>query len=72
MITERSIEKIISAVSAVMNGKIHSAWLYGSVVLGDFRPGWRDIDMLILTDGEISEKQAFAARSRGAELCGRT
>lgn len=58
MIMESSIEKLIGAVSAVMNGKIHSAWLYGSVVLGDFRPGWSDIDMLILTDGEISEKQA--------------
>ena len=35
-----------------------SVYLYGSVVLGDFRLGWSDIDMVVLTQSQLSESQA--------------
>lgn len=54
----REIQKMADAIAAVMDGRIHGIWLYGSVVLGDFRPGWSDIDFIALTDGSISETQA--------------
>ena len=37
------------------NPAIH---LFGSVVLNDFRLGWSDIDMIVLTKAPISERQA--------------
>ena len=35
-----------------------SIYLYGSVTAEDFRPGWSDIDLLVLTQEPISETQA--------------
>ena len=54
----QAIQKTADAITAAMDGRIRSIWLYGSVVLDDFRPGWSDIDFIALTDGRISEDQA--------------
>ena len=35
-----------------------SIYLYGSVTAEDFRPGWSDIDLLVLTQEPITETQA--------------
>ena len=35
-----------------------SIYLYGSCVLDDFRPGWSDIDLLVLTQTPLSQAQA--------------
>ena len=35
-----------------------SIYLYGSVTAEDFRPGWSDIDLLVLTQAPITETQA--------------
>ena len=35
-----------------------SIYLYGSVTAKDFRPGWSDIDLLVLTQEPITETQA--------------
>lgn len=35
-----------------------SVYVYGSLTLGDFRPGWSDIDILVLTGEKIPEAQA--------------
>lgn len=53
-----SISNLIKEISDIMDGNLHSVWLYGSVVLGDFRPGWSDIDFIALTNTRISEGQA--------------
>ena len=47
-------EKIVS----VLDGNVHSVWLYGSVVRNDFRLGWSDIDLLVLTGKPFTESQA--------------
>ena len=53
-----SIRKMTDRIVSVTDGNVNSIWLYGSVVLDDFRLGWSDIDFLVLTEGEITEKQA--------------
>ena len=52
------VRKMTERIAAILDGKVHSIWLYGSVVLDDFRPGWSDIDLLVLADGRITETQA--------------
>ncbi len=53
-----SIARMTEEIAAVMDGRVYCAWLYGSVVLNDFRLGWSDIDFIVLTDGPISDSQA--------------
>ena len=45
-------------VAALLSTCEPSVFLYGSVALDDFRPGWSDIDILVLTNTQISEDQA--------------
>lgn len=53
-----AINRMKDKIVSVMDEKINSIWLYGSVVLNDFQLGWSDIDFLVLTESEITEKQA--------------
>ncbi len=53
-----SVARMTEEIVAVMDRRVHSAWLYGSVALNDFRLGWSDIDYIVLTDGPISESQS--------------
>ena len=53
-----SIKRMSAAVSAILNGRVHSAWLYGSVVFRDFQLGWSDIDWIVFAEDEISDAQA--------------
>ena len=53
-----SIKRITDEIVAIMDGNVYGIWLYGSVVLDDFRPGWSDIDFIALTEGAISASQA--------------
>ncbi|MBR3106569.1 MAG: DUF4111 domain-containing protein [Clostridia bacterium] len=40
------------------NVSLHSVWLYGSIVLDDFQPGWSDIDLIALATDPITPEQA--------------
>ena len=53
-----SIQRMCNEIAEILNHKVHSIWLYGSVVLNDFRPGWSDIDFLALASEPISQEQA--------------
>lgn len=53
-----SIARMTEEIAAVMEDRVHSVWLYGSVVLNDFRLGWSDIDFIALTNGALSDSQA--------------
>lgn len=55
---KHSIEKMVNRICAVFGDHTPSIYLYGSVALDDFRLGWSDIDILVLTQTPISEKQA--------------
>lgn len=37
-----------------------SLYLYGSAAMGDFRPGWSDLDLLCLTRAPLPPAQADA------------
>ncbi len=45
-------------IDGALGGGLDSFWLCGSIVLGDYRPGWSDIDMLALADNPLSAAQA--------------
>ena len=53
-----SIEQMTNRICAILQDCTPSIYLYGSVVLDDFRLGWSDIDILVLTQAQISERQA--------------
>ena len=37
---EQSIERLTDRIVSILDNHVHSIWLYGSVVLDDFRPGF--------------------------------
>lgn len=53
-----SINTMTKKIVSVLNGDVHSIWLYGSITQDDFRLGWSDIDILVLTGKQITEYQA--------------
>lgn len=55
---DTAIRRMTDRISILLSDCSPSVYLYGSVVLGDFRLGWSDIDILVLSDKQMSEKQA--------------
>lgn len=55
---ERALEGMARALSTALGERMAALYLYGSAAMGDFRPGWSDIDILCLTDAPLDEEQA--------------
>lgn len=55
-----SVNKMVCAVADILSECAASIYIYGSAAMDDFRLGWSDIDLIVLTEREISEKQANA------------
>ena len=55
---KNAIDAMVNEIVRITDGDVYGVWLYGSVVLDDFRPGWSDIDFVALTGGPVSESQA--------------
>lgn len=55
---EDAIERMTAAIDAALGHGLHGLWLYGSVVLDDFRLGWSDIDFIAFSREPITEAQA--------------
>lgn len=55
---QKAIVCMTSVISKVLADNQPSIYLYGSSVLNDFRLGWSDIDILVLTQKRISQSQA--------------
>lgn len=55
-----SIDKMVRHISDILGSCVPTIYLYGSVALDDFKLGWSDIDILVLTQEPISENQANA------------
>ena len=49
---------MVREISSILSDVKPSIYLYGSSVLDDFKLGWSDIDILVLTDSQMSEGQA--------------
>lgn len=54
---QQSIKIIKNRIVEILLENKPSIYLYGSVVLEDFKLGWSDIDILCLTETEISDTQ---------------
>lgn len=55
---QTAIQAMVSAINRELAENQPSVYLYGSAVLDDFWLGWSDIDILVLTQKPISQKQA--------------
>ncbi|MFL0249967.1 aminoglycoside adenylyltransferase domain-containing protein [Clostridium neuense] len=55
---EQSIEIMKNRIVNILLNNNPSIYLYGSIVLEDFKIGWSDIDILCLTETKISVTQA--------------
>lgn len=53
-----TINILTSRLVDILSANNPSVYLYGSIVLKDFKPGWSDIDIICLTDTEIGLLQA--------------
>lgn len=54
----QSIEIMKDSIVKILLDNRPSIYLFGSVVLEDFKIGWSDIDILCLTESEITDTQA--------------
>ncbi len=50
-----SIDTMVASIATILNDCTPTVYLYGSVATGDFRLGWSDIDILVLTQKMMSE-----------------
>lgn len=55
---EQTLSLMTCAIAQILAANNPSVYLYGSCVLEDFRPGWSDIDLVVLTETPISHPQA--------------
>lgn len=55
---EKSIERMTGEIAYILSEIKPSIYLYGSVAIGDFKLGWSDIDILVLTEKQITDNQA--------------
>ena len=53
-----AISNMVQHIVGILDNCTPSIYLYGSVALGDFKLGWSDIDLLVLTQIPISDEQA--------------
>lgn len=55
---EIALKRMTSEIAGILGENLAAAYIYGSCTLGDFRPGWSDIDILVLTEASISKEHA--------------
>lgn len=53
-----AIRRMTDEIVRIMDGNVFGIWLYGSVALDDFRPGWSDVDFIALSRRGVTERQA--------------
>lgn len=52
----KSIQNMIKNIKYILNDNLLSIYIYGSLVLNDFKLGWSDIDILVLTKEKLDIK----------------
>ena len=58
MTLDESIQFMTDGIVSILAENNPSIYLFGSVVLNDFKLGWSDIDIVVLTGHEITKQQA--------------
>lgn len=54
---KNAIQIMTQRIAIILKNNNPSVYLYGSAAIGDFKFGWSDIDILVLTERQISEAQ---------------
>ncbi len=54
----QAINVMVNRIKTILSGNSPTIYLYGSCVLDDFKLGWSDIDILVLTPEPITNEQA--------------
>ena len=54
----RAVRAMAGRIAGILGDCAPSVYIYGSLALCDFRPGWSDIDILTLTQKGMAEGQA--------------
>lgn len=57
---QKAIDRMVHEIGCILSDHSPTIYLYGSSAVNDFRPGWSDIDILVLTDHEITPEEAGA------------
>ena len=52
-----AIQQMKNKIAEILAPCMPSIYLHGSAATGDFRLGWSDIDILVLTESKITEEQ---------------
>lgn len=65
---EHLLTGMTEALSSRLGDALASLYLYGSAAVGDFHPGWSDIDVLCLTDRPLPEAAAASLVTLRQEL----
>ncbi len=55
---KKALRRMTEAIVYVLGNNAASIYLYGSAVVQDYRPGWSDLDILVLTEKTIEAEQA--------------
>lgn len=55
---QNAIERMCNAICDILHDNVLCMYLFGSVTMDDFQPGWSDIDFLCLTEHPITDTQA--------------
>lgn len=55
---QTAINRMVLEVSEILSDAFPSIYIYGSAAIDDFRLGWSDIDLFVITQKAISEGQA--------------
>ena len=58
MALTQAIQTMTAEIAAVLTDNKPTIYIFGSVALGDFKLGWSDIDIVVLTEHEIAEQKA--------------
>ena len=53
-----SVNRMTREIARILSENKPSVYLYGFSCLNDFRPGWSDLDLLVLTESRITDEQA--------------
>lgn len=54
----QALRIMLESLEQILHQAQPTVYLYGSVMLDDFRPGWSDIDLLVLTQQPLTSAQA--------------
>jgi hypothetical protein len=52
------LEWWLPRIGGILGKRVRSVVLFGGVALGDFQPGWSDVDICVVLDGPVSKDDA--------------